>query len=139
MKGAADRPGPVRRFAARFGATRLDAALIAAAAAAFIASALLIYGGPSSAYAVVSTDSGEWVFPLAEDREFVVEGALGPVVVRIEGGAVYFHESPCKNQLCVGAAPVSSPGQWSACLPSGVFIRVEGGAAEEDEFDALVR
>lgn len=137
--GAADRPGPVRRFAARFGATRLDAALVAAAAGAFIAAALLIYGGPSSAYAVVSTDSGEWVYPLAEDREFIVEGGLGPVTLRIEGGAVHFHAAPCKNQLCVGAAPVSSPGQWSACLPSGVFVRVEGGAAEEDEFDALVR
>jgi len=113
--------------------------MVAAAAAAFIASALLIYGGPSSALAVVSADSGEWVYPLADDREFVVEGALGPLIIRVEGGTVRFHASPCKNQLCVGAAPVSSPGQWSACLPSGVFIRVEGGTAGEDEFDALVR
>jgi hypothetical protein len=116
-----------------------DVVIIALALAAFSASALVIYGGPAPSSLVISTDGEDWIYPLNEDRVVQVQGKLGLVTIAIEGGRARFLDSPCQNKLCIGAAPIGVTGDWSACLPSGVFIRVEGDVDEHDEFDAIVR
>lgn len=116
-----------------------DLVIVALALAAFSLSALVIYGGPAPSSIVVSTDGVEWIYPLNEARVIEVQGKLGLVSIGIEGGKARFLHSPCKNKLCIGSAPIGVTGEWSACLPSGVFIRVEGDADEHDEFDAIVR
>ncbi len=97
-----------------------------------------VYGGPPSSSLVVSTDQGEWIYPLSEDRTIEARGILGVSVIRIEGGFAHIDESPCANKLCVAAPRIGSTGQWSACLPNGVFIRIEGSEATDD-IDAFVR
>lgn len=98
----------------------------------------MVYGGPPSSSLVVSTDRGEWIYPLSTDRTIEAEGVLGVSVIHIEGGFAHFVESPCANKLCIAAPRIGSTGQWSACLPNGVFIRIEGSEAT-DEIDAFVR
>jgi hypothetical protein len=99
---------------------------------------VMVYGGPPSSSLVVSTDRGEWIYPLSTDRTIEAEGVLGVSVIHIEGGFAHFVESPCANKLCIAAPRIGSTGQWSACLPNGVFIRIEGSEAT-DEIDAFVR
>lgn len=117
----------------------LDYIIVALALAAFASSAVVIYGGPAPSSIVISADGDEWIYPLNESRVIEVQGKLGIVTVGIEGGKARFLDSPCKNKLCIGSAPIGVTGEWSACLPSGVFIRVEGDSHEQDEFDAIVR
>ncbi len=130
-------PGRPERLGIRL--KPFDIVIVALALTAFAASAIVIYGGPAPSSIVVSTDGDEWIYPLNESRIIEVQGKLGIVSISIEGGKARFLDSPCKNKLCIGSAPIGVTGEWSACLPSGVFIRVEGDADEDDEFDAIVR
>lgn len=116
----------------------LDLVVIAAAAAAFLASAYFVYGGPQPSTLVISSAEGEWLYPLAEDRSVAVDGPLGVTVVNIEGGRARIADSPCSNKTCMAAQPIASSGEWTACLPNGVFIRVEGGG-NDDGVDATAR
>jgi hypothetical protein len=115
----------------------LDAAIIAASAALVAASAAWAYApGSGEARAVVKGRGGEWIYPLDEDREVRVEGPLGDTLIRIEAGAARIEDSPCPNKTCVATGAIARPGQWAACLPNGVLLRVEGGGAADGGVDA---
>lgn len=115
-----------------------DVAIIAASALAFLLSALAIYSGPAPASLVVSSGGNEWIYPLAEERTLEVPGPIGITVIRINDGKANIIASPCTNQTCVASAAVAHKGDWSACLPNGIFIRAEGDY-EDSDVDAVVR
>jgi hypothetical protein len=76
---------------------------------------------------VISGSSGrEWVFPLNADEMVAVPGPLGDTRVRIQNRRAWVESSPCTNQVCVAAGQVHNPGDWAACLPNAVFLRIEG-------------
>jgi len=116
----------------------LDIAIIALAAGALVAASVFVYAGPAPASVVVSSAGGEWIYPLAEDRTVEVEGLLGLTVIHIENGEVSIHESPCANKTCIASPPLRRTGDWSACLPNGVFVRIDGSESG-DAVDANVR
>jgi hypothetical protein len=95
------------------------------------------YGGSNGASQVsVQTDEGEFLYPLDQDRTVDVSGPLGTTVIEIHDGAVHVHDSPCRDKICVAAGWLDRSGEWAACLPNRVFIRVEGDS-EEEAIDAL--
>ena len=99
--------------------------------------ALRAYGaGPAAgaAMAVIETPEGRWIYPLTEDRQMVAAGPLGGDLIRIEHGKIYAVDCPCPNRICHLQGRISTPGQWIACLPNQVFIRIEG--ADTDNIDA---
>jgi hypothetical protein len=109
----------------------LDYLVIVLCGAAIAFSALQIYSKAGSERKVVITGrDGEWIYPLDKDRHVDVEGPIGATVVAIEGGKVRIEDSPCPNKTCVSSGAVSEPGQWVACLPNQVFVRVEGSSSE---------
>lgn len=67
-----------------------------------------------------------WVFPPDAEETVAVPGPLGDTVVEIRGGQARVLSSPCQNQTCVSAGAIRSHGQWTACLPNGVLVSVEG-------------
>ena len=90
---------------------------------------LYAYGGKSTAGDVVIEASGaQWIYPLSVDRREAVHGPLGDTVVVIQGGKAWVEDSPCPDKLCVHMPAVSRPGQWIACLPNRVFVRVRGSS-----------
>ena len=109
-----------------------------ASALAFVLSAMAIYGGPAPASLVVSSGNDEWIYPLSEERVIEVTGPIGITVIRIKNSQANIIASPCTNQICVASAAVSHKGDWSACLPNGIFIRAEGDY-EDNDVDAVVR
>jgi hypothetical protein len=115
-----------------------DVTIIVASALAFILSALAIYGGPAPASLVVSSGNDEWIYPLSEARTIEVKGPIGITMVQIKDGKASIISSPCNNQLCVASHPIARTGDWSACLPNGIFIRAEGDY-EDGDVDAVVR
>ena len=107
----------------------LDFVIAFAAAAAIAFASSYAYGpGGGEPSVVVKGRDGEWMYPLSVDRTVEVAGPLGETVVEIRGKAVHITDSPCRNKTCIAAGFVSKPGQWIACLPNRVFVRVEGGA-----------
>jgi hypothetical protein len=60
-----------------------------------------------------------------------VKGPLGETVVVISGGKARVEDSPCPDKLCVHMPAISKPGQWIACLPNRVFVRVRGSSGEK--------
>ncbi len=110
----------------------LDAIIVAAGIALVAASAARAYSpGSGTPLAVIDAPGGRWVYPLDRERELSVPGPLGDTIIRIEGGAARIAASPCPNETCVAAGPLSRPGQWSACLPNKVMLRIEGGTGDE--------
>lgn len=75
---------------------------------------------------IVSSPYNEWIYRLDEDQILEFEGALGITHITIEGGQAFFAQSPCDNQTCTLSYPVQKNGDWAACLPNQIFIRVEG-------------
>jgi len=97
-----------------------------------------VYGGPASASVVVSTGADEWIYPLSDDRDIEVAGLIGATRIHIAGSTVHIEDSPCANKTCIASPPIHRTGEWSACLPNGVFIRIEG-SEDDDAVDATVR
>lgn len=122
--------------ARRSAAKPIDLVIISLAIAATAWSALQALDSGGELRVSVSDGAHEWVYPLDEPREIAVAGPLGITNVHIEDGAVFVHASPCANQVCVAAGRIDKPGQWVACLPNKVFVRIDGSIADTTEMDA---
>jgi hypothetical protein len=85
------------------------------------------YAGKGRTGDVVIEAAGErWIYSLASNRREEVRGPLGTTTVVIRDGKAAVVDSPCPDKLCIHMPPVSRPGQWIACLPNRVFVRVRG-------------
>lgn len=128
--------GPPAGVLRRSKITLVDAAVILAAAVAIFFSSLGAVDAAGALRAVITDAQGaEWIYPMEGDREIEVEGPLGVTIVHIHEGGVSIESSPCPNQTCVAAGSVDRSGQWIACLPNQVFVRVEGGSDEPEGVD----
>ncbi len=114
----------------------LDVAIIAMGAAAILFAAAFVYGKhEGNANVTISTKGGNFVYPLKIDRRVDLPGPLGLTTIEIADGKVHIDASPCLNKTCIASGSISQPGQWLACLPNAILVRV-GGEAEKDGVDA---
>ncbi|MFW5850043.1 MAG: NusG domain II-containing protein [Spirochaetota bacterium] len=101
-----------------------------------VGASLFAYTGrPEPSQVSIENEQGTFLYPLGQDRTISVSGPLGDTVVVIHDDHVHVDESPCRDKICVAAGALGSTGQWTACLPNRVFVRVEGGE-DEDGVDA---
>src|SRR5574344_35379 len=84
---------------------------------------------------VITSPAGQFVYSLEADAEYDIDGKIGVSKIMVKDGKARFEDSPCPNKTCVQSAPISQNGEWSACLPNDVFIRVEN--ASDDSVDAV--
>jgi hypothetical protein len=125
-------------MASRIRIKPLDIVIVLVSAGILAVSAIWAYGPKAGdAKVVIKSQSGEWIYPLTTDREIKVPGPLGDTLVGIHGKTVRIEDSPCPNKTCVAAGAINEAGQWIACLPNQVLVRVEGGA-ENAGIDASV-
>jgi hypothetical protein len=111
----------------------VDGMIILFALAVLVFSAVLAYAGPGRQKEVVIEGADErWIFPLDAEEVVSVAGPLGATVVELRSGRVRVLSSPCTNKLCMAAGAIHSHGQWIACLPNKVLVRVEAEAAGEE-------
>jgi hypothetical protein len=89
------------------------------------------YSGRNKTGDVVIEASGQqWIYPLSADRREIVKGPIGATIVVIRDGKAFVEDSPCPDKLCVHMPAISKPGQWIACLPNKVFVRVRGNSGQ---------
>ena len=117
----------------RLVATRpLDYVALVLSILAVVGTSVFAYGGRTQPSSVsIENEDGVFLYPLDQDRVIDVPGPLGTTVVEIEDSRVHVHESPCRDKLCIAAGWLDTTGQWTACLPNIVFVRVEGGEPED--------
>ncbi len=108
----------------------LDIAAIVLSVAVVAAFSVRAYAarGPGGQVTVESA-GGEFVYSLDQDRVERIPGPLGDTVLDIRGGAAWIEDSPCPDKICVAMGRISRPGEWIACLPNHVMVRV-GGTGE---------
>ncbi len=71
--------------------------------------------------------------PLDKDRIFSVE-KLPNVVIEVRDGRIAFTHSDCPDQICVRTGFIGEHGQFAACLPNRIALRIskEGGENTPD-------
>jgi hypothetical protein len=84
-------------------------------------------GSGNSSEVIVQADGKDFLYPLNQDTEFKVTGPIGKTTIQIKNHSVRVVDSPCRDKICIAAGWLSHTGQWTACLPNRVFVRVEGG------------
>lgn len=96
-----------------------------------VGTALIVAGGAGEAQQVViESDEGLFVYPIDAERSIAVSGPIGDTIVHIHDGAAAVTESPCRDKICIAAGHLNESGQWAACLPNRVFVRVSGAEGE---------
>lgn len=118
--------------------TRGDRIVIAIVVAAAIAAwpVTIALASGRADVAIVRGPEGRSELRLDEPRTVEVAGALGPVLVRVEGGAVRVVAADCPDGLCKLQGAAGSPGRALVCVPNGVTVRIGG---DGDALDTVVR
>ena len=87
---------------------------------------------------LVSSPTAEYLYPLDKDDTIQIQGLEGITEIRIQQGQASYLNSPCANKTCMAAPPIHRNGDWSACLPNGIFMRVENqDPATNDDIDIM--
>ena len=108
-----------------------DILIIVISASFIFFSAYSVYIKPrGNAQVFIRGDGAEWVFPLDAEETISVQGPLGNTVIFISGSRTWIDSSPCDNQNCVIAGPLSQESQWAACLPNLVLLVIQGSGGE---------
>jgi hypothetical protein len=81
---------------------------------------------------VISSGKELWVYTLQTEASVTIHGPLGDTIVEIKNGIVSIKESACTSKSCTFEAPIKDPGQWIACLPNQVLVRIEFTDDSED-------
>lgn len=122
------------------GVKLLDLPIILLSLAALLTSVLLLRrGGRDEKHVIIRTEEAEYVYPLSKDAVYRIEGSIGISEIEISDGTVRFLDSPCPGKTCVMTGALSEPGQWAACLPNKVFVRIEGSDSDEKLLDAITQ
>jgi len=111
----------------------LDIVIFGLAVALVLGTFLLVLNRQSGTrYVHITGESGEWIAPLDKEAEYEVPGPLGITVVHIHDGKVAIEDSPCRNKICILSGAISEPGQWLACLPNQVFVRITSSESNDE-------
>ena len=66
----------------------------------------------------------------------IVTGENSSVVIIAENGKIYFEKSSCPDNVCVESGELYKNGDFTACLPEKVIIKVSG--VKDKSPDAIV-
>jgi len=101
----------------------------AAVAATVLAAALFSWraysGEAAEPMLYIQNEAHSWVYPLDREGIFPIPGPLGTTTVVLRNGAALVEDSPCRDKLCVSMGSISRRGDWAACLPNRVFLRID--------------
>ena len=110
----------------------LDFVVLFLTAAITVFCAVKIYGkNESGLQFIIQGRKGNWVYPLNQTAQAEIPGLLGNTTIVLKDGKARVVSSPCASQTCVSSPPIQYRGQWIACLPNAVFIRVEAAGGKK--------
>jgi hypothetical protein len=76
---------------------------------------------------IISVDkTNDFVYPLNQNKEIIVNGKLGEAKIEIRDGKVRILNSPCPLKICEKKGWISKKGDFIICVPNRVIIKIEG-------------
>ena len=72
------------------------------------------------------------------ERFFSIEENPNVVFHLFEDGGICFEESDCPHKLCVKTGKLSRPGEFAACLPNGIILKIVTSENNDREVDIVV-
>jgi len=108
-----------------------DIAAVIVSILATVAFSVYAYGGKEGGQVVIESGGQTWIYALDQERSVDIPGSRGETRIQIMDGKARVVDSPCPDKLCVLSGAIDSPGQWIACLPNGVMLRIGGGSPHE--------
>lgn len=117
----------------------LDIIMIICALLVCILLFLRSFSGDFAAYQVeIKSEEGTYLYSLESNHELSLTGPLGITSILIANQEVQVLDSPGRQKICVKSGPISKNGQWLACLPNKIFIRIIGNERfSESQVDAI--
>ena len=82
---------------------------------------------------VMTVDLGQGIeqwFSLEQNREVVFH--------LFEDGSIRFEESNCPHKLCIRAGKLNKPGQFAACLPNGIVLKIIPVKESDENVDIVI-
>ena len=73
---------------------------------------------------------------LSEDRDYLIENNGYTLGISIKDRKASVSMADCPDQLCRRMGEISQSGESIACLPAGVYVKIEGGDGDEADFVA---
>jgi len=105
----------------------LDYVAFAVSLTAVVAVSAFAYSGAEAGSQVrIRGPEQTYLFPIDAETDINVKGPLGETRVEIHDGTAHVISSPCRDKICIQAGHVSRAGEWIACLPNKVFLKIEG-------------
>ena len=121
--------------------TWLDGVIIAALLAAIGCSFYLLGQRQEGSYVVVERD-GKVLFAAAldEEREIAFAGPVGETALVVRNRKAFIARSDCRDKICVRMGEIQRNGEWIACVPNRLLIRIEGNdKGRKREYDLISR
>lgn len=72
----------------------------------------------------IKTASNTFLYQLNKNTELTFDGPLGETLVSIQDERVFVTDSPGPLKICIKRGEIYKQGQWLACLPNKIFIRI---------------
>jgi hypothetical protein len=73
-------------------------------------------------------------YPLSENRDVTIDGAIGKLVLRIENGSARVVSASCKEKICIATGAIRRSSQEIVCVPNRVMITVSSSRSDFDAF-----
>ena len=105
------------------------AAVLILAFAIFLAPML---ANRSADYVKITADSGEQIFLLSKNSEYVVTSNGYSVTVRVQDREVWVEQATCADKVCVNSGKISHGGQVIVCAPALISIEMIGEKGDVD-------
>lgn len=71
------------------------------------------------------------------ERTFSVKENENVIFHLFKDGSICFEKSDCPDKLCIKTGKISKPGQFAACLPNGLLLKIVTGD-DNREADIIV-
>jgi hypothetical protein len=109
----------------------LDGVAFGLGIAAVVVLTVIVVGDSAQPTMVrIRAEESEFTYPADQPRQLSFDGPIGTTRVQIDDGGVQVLSDPGRQQICVRQGRIDEAGQWLACLPNRVFIRLQGDPEE---------
>jgi hypothetical protein len=88
-------------------------------------------------YVEVVTPYKELIFPLKQDKVITVKGTLGTLTLSIKNGKVRVIKSSCLNKICIKTGWITCSGEYIACVPNHILIKLVSRKPVDKRYDFI--
>ena len=72
------------------------------------------------------------------DKKFSIDNKPNVVFHLFKDGSLCFEESDCPHQLCIRSGRLNRPGQFAACIPNGIIVKIVPGKDRLVDVDLVI-